>query len=393
MKWFKPYKYISTENKQPSINCHQQTMADRILEARHSNHVYRVINNGGYNLRRPGNQGRYTHSRHITSVEDWDAVLDYLRLPPLAYETSGYIYDHSFGRVQAHLLPNAFPEVVLIPLPSTTPGWRRCIFHIESVENIGNGHPLRQQLTGRYIPVPVSYHENHPIAEAITRIFHTEAPDTPFYQSNEELAILTSADRDDTWIREMASLLAQPGNNFEAFDRIVPEVIVAGNVTNVLPDLELVRRANRTIIIPDYDMDPIGARAASEQWRDMVYLVPATEEQRREAYARYAADQINIHRRERIQFGYDHPAHPNPYLLPSNDYDYDDYDDDYHEHENNPADRVRAQNHNHNHHHHHPANTYIQQLYNAQNNDERARIAAVDVVPDLPRIRLRELDG
>jgi hypothetical protein len=127
----------------------------------------------------------------------------------------------------------------------------------------------------------------------------------------------------------------------------------------------------------------------------MVYLVPATEEQRREAYARYAADQINIHRRERIQFGYDHPAHPNPYLLPSNDYDYDDYD--YHEHENNPADRVRVHNHNHNHnhHHHHPANVYIQQLYNAQNNDERARIAAVnvDVVPDLPRIRVRELDG
>ena len=383
----------------------KQSMANRNLEEEHNHNVYSIINNGGYNLGRPGNPGRYTRSRHITSVDDWDAVLDHLTLPPIAYETSGYIYDHSFGREQADLRLNAFPEVVLIQLPSTTPGWRRCILHIEEVENVGNARPLRQQLTGRYFPVPVSYHENHPIAEAIIRIFHTEAPDTPFYQSNEELVILTSPSHNDVWIRQVISLLVQPGNNFEVFDRIMPAVNLE-RASNVLPDPAVVREANRTIVIPEYDMDPYGALAASEQWRAMVYPAPATEEQRREVYATYAADQINIHRRTRIQFGYDFPDYPNPYRLPlnnddndanddDNNDDNDDNDDNDNEHENNPADRIRAN---------HPANAYIQRLYNAQNNDERARIVAVnihEIVPPAPlpaalpvvHHRLRELDG
>jgi hypothetical protein len=331
-------------------------------EYAHRTNVHSILNNNGLNLGRPGNQGRYTRSRHITSVDIWDTVLDNLTLPPAVHDTSGFIYDLSFGREQADLLLNDFPEVVLIPLPCATPGWRRCILHIEEVENVGNGHPRQEQLTGRYIPVPVSYHENHPIAQAITRMFQDEAPDAPFYQSNEELVMLTSPSYNDDWIIQMASLLAQPGNNFGAFDQIIP-VVIWGPATNVFPDPALVRQANRAIVIPEYDMDPRGALDAYEQWRVMVYPAAATEAERRQAYSAYAADQINIHRRERIQFGYDFPEYPNPYMLPDNHGGY--------EQENNPADRIQARR--------HPANAYIQELFNAQNNDERARIAAIDV--------------
>ena len=351
-------------------------------EYAHRTNVYRIINNNGLNLGRPGNQGRYTRSRHITSVDVWDTVFDILTLPPAAHDTSGFIYDLSFGYEQADLRPNAFPEVVLIPLPCATPGWRRCILHIEEVENVGNGHPRQEQLTGRYIPVPVCYHENHPIAQAITLMFQIEAPDAPFYQSNEELVIQTSPSYNDEWVIQMASLLAHPGNNFEAFAQIVPAVIW-GPGTNVFPDPALVRQANRAIVIPEYDMDPRGAQDAYEQWRAMVYPAAATEAERREAYSTYASDQINIHRRERIQFGYDFPEYPNPYMLPDNHGGY--------EQENNPADRIQARR--------HPANAYIQWLFNAQNNGERARIAAVNVrapvrarAPALPAFDIINVD-
>lgn len=352
-------------------------------EYAHRTNVYRIINNNGLNLGRPGNQGRYTRSRHITSVDVWDTVFDILTLPPAAHDTSGFIYDLSFGYEQADLRPNAFPEVVLIPLPCATPGWRRCILHIEEVENVGNGYPRQEQLTGRYIPVPVFYHENHPIAQAITLMFQIEAPDAPFYQSNEELVIQTSPSYNDEWVIQMASLLAHPGNNFEAFAQIVPAVIW-GPGTNVFPDPALVRQANRAIVIPEYDMDPRGAQDAYEQWRAMVYPAAATEAERREAYSTYASDQINIHRRERIQFGYDFPEYPNPYMLPDN------HGDGY-EQENNPADRIQARR--------HPANAYIQELFNAQNNYERARIAAVNVrapvrarAPALPAFDIINVD-
>lgn len=342
-------------------------------EYAHRADVYSILNNNRLNLNRPGNQGRYTRSRNITSVEVWDTVFDHLTLPPIAHDTSGFIYDLSFGREQADLRPNDFPEIVLIPLPSATPGWRRCVFHIEEVENVGNGYPRREQLTGRYIPVPVSYHENHPIAHAITRVFQVEAHNASFYQSNEELAILTSPSYNDEWVIQIASLLAQPGNRFEAFAQIIPAVIW-GPGPNVLPNPELVRLANRTIVVPEYDMDPVGAIAAYEQWRAMVYPAPATEEQQREAYSAYAADQINIHRRQRIQWGYDHPEYPNPYQLPNNDG----------ERENNPADRALAD--------HHPENAYIQELYNAQNDAERERIVNINifeiVLPALPANRV-----
>jgi hypothetical protein len=356
----------------------------------HRTNVHSILNNHGLIMGRPGNQGRYTYSRHITSVDIWDTVFDALTLPPSAHDTSGFIYDLSFGREQADLRPNAFPEVVLIPLPCATPGWRRCILHIEEVENVGNGHPRQEQPTGRYIPVPVSYHENHPIAGAIQRMFQLQAPVAPFYQSNEQLAILTSPSYNDEWVIQTASLLAQPGNNFEAFAQIIPAVIW-GPGTNVFPDPALVRQANRTIVVPEYDMDPRGAQDAYEQWRAMVYPAAATQEERREAYSTYAADQINTHRRARIQFGYDFPQYPNPYVLPDN---HGGGNGGEHQHENNPADRIRAQR--------HPANAYIQELYDAQNNDERARIAAVNIfeivppvlpaLPALPAINIIEVD-
>jgi hypothetical protein len=133
-----------------------------------------------------------------------------------------------------------------------------------------------------------------------------------------------------------------------------------------LPNPELVRQANRAIVIPDYDMDPAGAIAGYERWKAMVYPAPATEEQQRAAYSAYAADQINIHRRERIQFGYDHPEYPNPYQLPNHDG----------ERENNPADRARADR--------YPANAYIQELYNAQNDAEREIIVNVNIFEIVP---------
>jgi hypothetical protein len=340
-------------------------MANPNLEEEHRIDVYSILNNNRLNVGRPGNEGRYTYSRNITNINDWDAVFDNLTLPPSTHETSGFIYDLSFGREQADLHPNAFPEIVLIPLPSATPGWRRCIFHIEEVENVGNGYPRREQLTGRYIPVPVSYHENHPIAHAITRVFQIEAPNLPFYESNEELVIMTSPSYNDQLVIQTATLLAQPGNNFEAFAQIIPAV-VWGAGPNILPNPELVRLANRTIVIPDYDVDPIGAIAAYERWRAIVYPAPVTAEQQREAYSAYAADQINIHRRQRVQWGYDHPEYPNPYQLPNNDG----------ERENNPADRARADR--------HPENAYIQELYNAQNDAERERIASVNIFEIIP---------
>ncbi len=52
-----------------------------------------------------------------------------------------------------------------------------------------------------------------------------EAHNTSFYQSNEELAILTSPSYNDEWVIQIASLLAQPGNRFEAFAQIIPAVI------------------------------------------------------------------------------------------------------------------------------------------------------------------------
>jgi hypothetical protein len=155
----------------------------------------------------------------------------------------------------------------------------------------------------------------------------------------------------------MCRYLIQPGNDFAAFDAMQVDAS-----TFILPDPALLARARREIIVPDYDDDPIGARQANERWLDVVYpdRFP-TEQQRREMYITYAADQINMHRRARITWARDFPYLPNPYELPRLGVEMG------MERENNPADRVergRAVE----------MNEFIQQLWDGQNGEDRARI-------------------
>ena len=83
-----------------------------------------------------------------------------------------------------------------------------------------------------------------------------------------------------------------------------------------------------------------------------------------------------MHRYSRIQWVHYYPNRPNPIELPYNIALNPVNNEREHVRENNPADRNRAgQN---------LANHYIQALYERQNNDERARIAATEV-----RLRLR----
>jgi len=341
----------------------------------HENNVYRIVNNGGYNLNHPGNEGYYTRSHHFQTTAEWDAIFDHLVGHPHAlHDTSGFIYDLSLGgRVADH---ESFPEIIYIPLPSNRPGFERCILHVEEFDTATN------HLTGRYIPVVVTYHMNHPIAEEVTRLFGVETHSHPFYHTKEQLLLLTSYD--DEWIEKMCQQFRPPGNDFETFEEMVFPA-----ADHILPDLALVIRANREIHVPDYDVNPIEAREAYALWNAMVYPPPqdATVQERREMYARFAAGQVNMHRFSRLQWAYDYPNRPNPIELPLED-----------ERENNPADRIPADN--------NPANSYIQVLYNGQNNDERARIAAMEVrlrarqiqpepepIPALPVNRVLDSDG
>jgi hypothetical protein len=162
---------------------------------------------------------------------------------------------------------------------------------------------------GQYIPLLISYHENHPITQAMAQLFY--ADNAPQYQSNEALVMLTyyhtqpiqnnnHRNHDhpalhQIHIHRMCSYLAQPGNDFEAFNHM--EIALS---TFILPDNALVARANREVVIPDYDIDPEMAREANEQWLDIVYPDRfATEQQRREAYYAYAREQLNMHHRMR----------------------------------------------------------------------------------------------
>ena len=351
----------------------------------HENNVYHIVNNGGYNLNHPGNEGYYTRSHHFQTTAEWDAIFDHLVGHPHAlHDTSGFIYDLSLGgRVADH---ESFPEIVYIPLPSNRPGFERCILHVEEFDTATNN------LTGRYIPVVVTYHVNHPIAEEVTRLFGVETHSHPFYQTKEQLLLLTSYD--DEWIEKMCQQFRPPGNDFETFDEMVFPA-----ADHTLPDLAVVIRANREIHVPDYDLNPVEAQAAYTLWMNMVYppLQDATVQERREMYARFAAGQINMHRFSRLQWAYDYPNYPNPIELPRAIENGGEHVD-----ENNPADRNAA--------HQNPANAFIQVLYSGQNNDERARIAAMEVrlrarqiqpepqpaqpaLPALPVNRVLDLDG
>ena len=85
-------------------------------------------------------------------------------------------------------------------------------------------------------------------------------------------------------------------------------------------------------------------------------------QQRREMYATFAAEQVNMHRYSRLQWAREYPNRPNPIELPYNIVLNNHNNGREHVRENNPADRNAALR--------NPANQFIQELYNGQNNDE-----------------------
>ena len=340
--------------------------------------IHGIINNGGFNLSRAGNEGRYTRCHHFRTIEEWDSIFSYLTgFPPIIYDTADYLYYVRFSLGYGAMRYEAFPEVVLIPMPQILQHFHRVVLHVECFNTQTN------HLTGQFIPLLVSYHENHPISAAITRLFHVESQHAPLYQTNESLALLTfyqpvpvaaggGANRafphelNHVYVERMCRYLIQPGNDFATFDAMQVDASMF-----ILPDPALLARARREIVVPDYDDDPIGAREANERWLNVVYpdRFP-TEQQRREMYTTYAAEQINMHRRARITWARDFPYLPNPYELPrllgmGMEVEL----------ENNPADRPergRAVE----------VNEFIQQLWDGQNDEDRARIllAMEDIV-------------
>jgi hypothetical protein len=352
-----------------------------VPQEEYRNIVNGIINNGGFNLERQGNEGRYTRSCHIQNTDEWDSIFDqFIGYSHALYDTSDFIYYRNFGgRAAAY---ESFPKIVYIPLPSREPNFRRCILHVEMVDTRTN------HLTGEYIPVVIAYNVNHPLAQAISRLFEVETRSRPVYIPNVQLVMHTAYN--ERMIRQMCTHLVESGDDFETFDAMVLE-----RASHVLPDPALVIRANREIRIPEYDDDPMGAREGYALWRNIVYPQNATAEERREMYATFAAEQVNMHRYSRLQWARDYPNRPNPIELPHNIVL--NANDNGREHlcENNPADRgVALQNQA------NQANQYIQVLYSQQNNDERARIAATEVrlpdlpdLPDLPEVLVVELDG
>jgi hypothetical protein len=327
----------------------------------HRRRVDFIVNNGGLIIGRPGNEGRYTFITNITSTQDWYDIFDHIVLPQIGRNTFGYIQTQVQIQGDGEVQPELFPEVVMIPLPSRTPGFRRCIFHIEEVEVVVDDGPMRYQLTGRYIPVYVAYHMNHPIAREVDRVFGIQDPaaETRFYQSNDTLLQLTSFNED--WIRQMAHLLVQPGDNFAGFSNII-STAVRDPAANVLVNPVLVERANREVLVPYYDANMEYNADHYERWRAIVYP-EFTEEQQREAYSQYAVEQVSMHCCRRLEWERENPNLPNRFEMP--------FDEDGRE--NNPADRAYANNNG--------ANAYIRELFAAQNNQQRERIlaAAADI--------------
>ena len=330
--------------------------------------IYAIINNGGFNLSQAGNQGRYTRCHHFRIMEDWDAIFNHLTgVPHIIYDTADYLYNIRFSPRYEDMEYQAFPEIVLIPMPQILHHFRRVVLHVEYVDTQTN------RPTGQFIPLLVSYHENHPISAEITRLFYVESQHAPIYQTNESLALLTfyqpvpvaiaaaanrnfPYDLNHVYVEQMCRYLTQPGNDFAAFDAMHVDASMF-----ILPDPALLARARREIVVPDYDDDPIGAREENERWLDVVYpdRFP-TEQQRREMYTTYAADQITIHRRARIRWARDFPHLPNPYELPRLGMGMG----MEHERENNPADRIEREE----------VNEFIQQLWDGQSDEDRARI-------------------
>ena len=337
---------------------------DQDPEEIRENQIYAIVNNAHFDLSQPGNQGRYTRSHHFRNIADWDAIFSYLTgIPTILYDTEGFIYNAVFSENYRRMEYQHFPEIFLIPLPPISPHFHRIILNVECVNTENN------TLMGEYIPLLVSYHENHPLAQEITRLFYVETQHAPIYQSNEILILQTYYRPQfnhnhnhnppalaNIHVERMCHYLTQPGNDFETFDNM--EIDAS---TFLLADPMLVARANQEIVIPERDVDPTGAREETDRWFSIVFPDRyCTPQQRREIYTMYAADQINIHRKMRIQMARDFPHIPNMYELPELIREYD------HQYpENNPVDRGRVRI---------EVNEFIQQLWDGQNNEDRTRI-------------------
>jgi hypothetical protein len=351
-----------------------------------NNQVQDYINNSRINLNAPGNQGRYTRSTHFQTLEEWDSIFSHLSVYSAGvHATADFLQGMLLRRPDHHrrnYAYNSFPLITWIPLPCSIPHFSRCILHVEEV------NPRTNTLSGSsFIPVEITHHDNHPITQAITRMFHVYSPYPASYQTNESLVFATA--RENEAIRQMCACLTQGGNNFAEYDaqqdanRNEQHADLNTASRHILYDPETLARANSRVnglMLAHaqqaqqghgvHEMTINESQQVHRAWRDVVFP-ETTAQERRYAYARYAADQIMTHRYIRIRMAHDNPCEPNPIVLPF----HNDYNNNDNHRENNPVDRARQEQ--------APENVYIQDLYNGQNNDERARIAAEDV-------RLRE---
>jgi len=338
------------------------------------------INNYRINQNAHGNQGRYTRSNHFQTLEDWDSIFSHLSV----YSAGVHATADFLQGMQLRSTPNhnytydSFPLITWIPLPCSIPNYSRCILHVEEV------NPQTNTLSGdSFIPVEITHHDNHPITQAITRMFREDRHHyPPSFQTNESLVFATA--RENTAIQQMCACLTQGGNHFAAYDaqqdanRNEQHADLNTASRHILYDPETLARANARVnelMLAQqgrgaHEMTIQESRQVHRAWRDVVFP-ETTADERRYAYARYAADQIMMHRYVHDIHDNNDPYEPNPILLP-----FDDNDDGNRHRENNPVDRARQEQ--------ALENVYIQELYNGQNNDERARIAAEDVVVHPP---------
>jgi hypothetical protein len=349
-----------------------------------NNQIQDYINNYRINQNAYGNQGRYTCSNHFQTLEDWDSIFSHLSVYPAGVHTTadflqGMIMQQQSRRNWRYTY-DSFPLITWIPLPCSIPHFSRCILHIEEV------NPQTNTLSGySFIPIEITHHDNHPITQAITRMFredrHQPQHSPPSYQTNESLVYATA--RENTTIQHMCACLRRGGNNFAAYDaqqdanRNELHADLNTSWRHLLYDPETLARANSRVNglmlahaqqaqqgCGVHEMTIQESLQVYRAWRDVVFP-ETTAEERRYAYAKYAADQIMMHRYVHIRRAHDNPCEPNPIVLPFQNDNNDDH------RENNPVDRARQEE--------APENVYIQELYNGQNNDERARIAAQDV--------------
>jgi hypothetical protein len=126
--------------------------------------------------------------------------------------------------------------------------------------------------------------------------------------------------------------------------------------------------------VPERELTMGESREQQRQWSAIVFP-RGTVEERRNAYAQHAAEQINIHRYLRILWGNNYPDIPNPIDLPHNFGIDNQCPPLEHVRENNPVDRESRRRGE----HHIQGNAFIQALYDAQNIFERVRIVIMDV--------------